>query len=280
MGASSSSTAQFQTPCQVNVHSLNARSDLNGRRGLANRFDAQTERYLVTIDGSGEQVSLRAANLRPGAVEDDLIYEGDEPAASPTTPAPMLVANCAPDGGASALMSPYDLSHNVRMQAEATALPSGDVDGLVDEGADTVRPSVEAPPVGDTCVDELPLGLPVDAVPDTSLVDAPPVGIPLLADMATPGVAAGVTHDADADPNALDAGGAAREEAELAEAIALSMVSSGGPGKCLTPTPPLTYPSTDPSSHIPLSPTPPLTYPSTDPSSRIPLSPTPPLTHP
>lgn len=59
--------ATFQTPCQVTVHALNARPDLNGRRGRADSFDVQTGRYLVTIDGSGEQVALRAANLTPEA---------------------------------------------------------------------------------------------------------------------------------------------------------------------------------------------------------------------
>ena len=54
----------FATPCDVTVHSLNARPDLNGRRGRADSFSAASGRYNVTLQ-SGETVALRAANLEP-----------------------------------------------------------------------------------------------------------------------------------------------------------------------------------------------------------------------
>ena len=56
--------APFRTPCQVRIHSLNARPDLNGRRGRADSYDQQTTRFRVTMD-SGEQVALKANNLIP-----------------------------------------------------------------------------------------------------------------------------------------------------------------------------------------------------------------------
>lgn len=57
----------LDTPCMVHVHSLTARPDLNGCRGRADAFDAQTGRYHVAIEASDEQVALRRANLTPEA---------------------------------------------------------------------------------------------------------------------------------------------------------------------------------------------------------------------
>ena len=53
----------FDPPCQVEVHSLNGRPDLNGKSGRADSFDADSCRYYVTLE-NGETVALKAANLR------------------------------------------------------------------------------------------------------------------------------------------------------------------------------------------------------------------------
>lgn len=54
----------MRTPCAVEVVGLNRRPDLNGARGRAEGFDEASGRYHVTMTGSGEQVALRAENLR------------------------------------------------------------------------------------------------------------------------------------------------------------------------------------------------------------------------
>ena len=55
--------AALRTPCDVMVHSLQGRPDLNGQRGKAESLDEASGRYHVTMNG-GETVALRAANLR------------------------------------------------------------------------------------------------------------------------------------------------------------------------------------------------------------------------
>ena len=51
-------------PCDVTLHSLNARPDLNGRRGRAISHEADSGRYHVVLHDGGDTLALRARNLR------------------------------------------------------------------------------------------------------------------------------------------------------------------------------------------------------------------------
>ena len=48
---------------RVVIHGLVSRPTLNGQCGTATAFDATADRYAVRIDGSGESLKVRAANL-------------------------------------------------------------------------------------------------------------------------------------------------------------------------------------------------------------------------
>lgn len=77
----------MRTPCNVEVHSLQGRPELNSQRGIAEHLDAASGRYHVTLN-SGETVALRPGNLR-------------ELAAPPRPPA-HNAADAAAGGGAAA----------------------------------------------------------------------------------------------------------------------------------------------------------------------------------
>jgi len=51
-------------PCSVVINGLQSRPDLNGRRGRAVEYVRETARYNVTVDGTGENIALKEANLR------------------------------------------------------------------------------------------------------------------------------------------------------------------------------------------------------------------------
>ena len=49
---------------RVRIGGLKARPELNGRRGVAGRFDAAKDRYEVAVEGEAEAVLLKPANLQ------------------------------------------------------------------------------------------------------------------------------------------------------------------------------------------------------------------------
>ena len=49
---------------RVRIAGLKGRSDLNGRCGVAGRFDAAKGRYEVAVEGEAEAVLLKPANLQ------------------------------------------------------------------------------------------------------------------------------------------------------------------------------------------------------------------------
>ena len=51
-------------PCFVKIESLQSRPDLNGCRARATAYDPDQGRYHVVVDGTGEALALRAANVR------------------------------------------------------------------------------------------------------------------------------------------------------------------------------------------------------------------------
>ena len=57
-------TALTSLPCDVTLHSLSARPDLNGRRGRAISLDAPSGRYHVVLHDGGDTLALRVRNLR------------------------------------------------------------------------------------------------------------------------------------------------------------------------------------------------------------------------
>jgi hypothetical protein len=52
--------------CRVRIAGLKGRPDLNGRSGVAGRFDAARGRYEVAVEGEAEAVLLKPANLQDG----------------------------------------------------------------------------------------------------------------------------------------------------------------------------------------------------------------------
>jgi len=54
----------MQTPCEVEVHGLTSKPELNGRRGRAIELDRASGRYHVILGNGGETIALRPANLR------------------------------------------------------------------------------------------------------------------------------------------------------------------------------------------------------------------------
>jgi len=61
-------TAAAPTPClsgrRVSIDGLKGRPELNGRCGVAGRFDAAKGRYEVAVEGEAEAVLLKPANLQ------------------------------------------------------------------------------------------------------------------------------------------------------------------------------------------------------------------------
>ena len=51
-------------PCDVTIHSLAARPDLNGKRGRAISLDVASGRYHVVLHDGGDTLALRAKNVR------------------------------------------------------------------------------------------------------------------------------------------------------------------------------------------------------------------------
>ena len=49
---------------RVRIVGLQARPELNGRCGVAGRFDAAKGRYAVAVEGEAEAVLLKSANLQ------------------------------------------------------------------------------------------------------------------------------------------------------------------------------------------------------------------------
>ena len=65
----------FDPPCQVEVHSLNGRPDLNGKSGRADSFDADSCRYYVTLE-NGETVALSGKTfVKSRRVEERQTYQ-------------------------------------------------------------------------------------------------------------------------------------------------------------------------------------------------------------
>jgi len=67
-GAAMHAAATAPTPnlsgCHVRIVGLKGRPELNGRSGVAGRFDAAKGRHEVAVDGEAEAVLLKPANLQ------------------------------------------------------------------------------------------------------------------------------------------------------------------------------------------------------------------------
>ena len=112
----------------VRIVGLEAKPRLNGKTGHVASFDAASGRYAVTLDGGGEGVRVRGANLEMVAVT-----EGDASKAEAATSVPMRTAAAATskvampssgDAGSKAAVPP---SPDDGWEAIANAVRSGDV---------------------------------------------------------------------------------------------------------------------------------------------------------
>ena len=54
---------------RVRIFGLKGRPELNGRSGVAGRFDAAKGRYEVAVEGEAEAVLLKPANLQQEALD-------------------------------------------------------------------------------------------------------------------------------------------------------------------------------------------------------------------
>ena len=87
--------------CRVRIAGLKGRPQLNGRSGVAGRFDAAKGRYEVAVVGEAEAVLLKPANMQetielagcsPYTIRDPCLNlnTGTEPDTNPADPKPIL----------------------------------------------------------------------------------------------------------------------------------------------------------------------------------------------
>ena len=93
---------------RVLVHGLEGRPELNGQRGLVGSYDAAKGRYAVTLEGGGDGILLKAANLAPVVVTARAAADMDGDADEPADGTPTALHVCSP--------------HAPRLVREATAL--------------------------------------------------------------------------------------------------------------------------------------------------------------